>query len=309
MSNSKSKQRMTRTRRAVSPILATVILLGITVVGGGLTFALLSGGASTANSQNIITVENAQGISGTDHTDITATIKNGGSKAWKEIAMTVAKSDLSEPTLYEALHEVVVGTGITDPEVENPLRVQWIASLERDIPDALFSSTAIDEGEGIGVGRKFVASTDGASTRKAIIFNGTAAYALFDKTLAPGYPFSLGHYRNGTQIPTTDICDATAGQADCTQSFRILDPKTKGTFTCRPSGVDIECDIQTHQKLDKPLGSGDSKYLYADALTKDVPGLGNIVVNNGDALVANIAVKDVEGNDARFQTILKVSGA
>ncbi|MFB5622928.1 MAG: archaellin/type IV pilin N-terminal domain-containing protein, partial [Nitrosarchaeum sp.] len=96
-------------RRAVSPILATVILLGISVVAGGLVFSIFTTGAATASTTNTIVIENAQAVKGSGHADLTATIKNGGSKPWTTVEMTVSKSDLSEPLLYESLHENIQG--------------------------------------------------------------------------------------------------------------------------------------------------------------------------------------------------------
>jgi flagellin-like protein len=298
-------------RRAVSPILATVLLLGITVVGGGLTYTLMSSGASTASTQNLIALENAQAVKGTSHADMTATIKNSGTVPWKTLEMTVAKTELSEPLLYEALHENVGGcsgsvdsagacsTGAISGKIDNPLRSQWLATL--DITGKA-ASTA-DKGEGISAGRKFVLSTDAESYRTTVALNGTA----FQKVLT-------------TTVTTNDI---TSGEAcvtgttfsDCTTLFKALDSSTAGNISCKSDGTsadvtksNIECKVFTHQKLSSQIQPGQSVQIYADAFTKDVTGLNNVKVQVGDALVVNIVAKGDNGSEARYQTVIKVTG-
>ena len=66
MQNNKQKT-LLNSRRAISPILATVVLLGITVVAGGLVFSVFSTGSTAASSADVIAIQNAQAIKGSDH--------------------------------------------------------------------------------------------------------------------------------------------------------------------------------------------------------------------------------------------------
>lgn len=305
-------------RRGVSPILATVILLGVTVVGGGVTFALLSSGTQTASSQNIIAIENAQAIKGTDHADITATIKNAGTKPWVKLEMTVSKSELSEPLLYESLHENVSGcdagtysaTACKDGEAsvsgatsnrENPLRAQWIAHLDKTGGE----TNKADPGEGISVGRKYVFDNKD-DYRTVTILNGTAVSPLF------GGVDQDGNTALSTKMVNAGITACSpATDTDCTTQFDALDPISGNVFcsSSTDNTVTATCRVFTHTNIeDSPIAPGSSKYFYADAFTKEVPGLNNQVVRVGDALVVNLVAIDVDGGDTRAQTIIKVAG-
>ncbi|MEW6043254.1 MAG: hypothetical protein AB1608_03235 [Thermoproteota archaeon] len=304
-------------RLGVSPILATVVLLGITVVGGGLTFAVFSQGLNTSTSQTLIALENAQAVKGTSHADLTATIKNTGSKPLTKIEMTVAKSELSEPLLYEALHENVLGCDalcsnsgvkpLSSPNNnDNPLRAQWIAHL--DITGQ--NKDVADRGEGISAGRKFEFTTGDLSLRTIVVPNGTSVQKLMVDT---------GGERAKTNIPSTDICtiaDAT-NWVNCATFFNALDPST-GRYTniaCKGAGLstditkdNIECKAFSHRKLSAPLGPGQSLQIYADVFTKSVTGLNNQVVNAGDGIVVNLVATADDGSSTRTQTVIKVTG-
>ena len=311
------KQKITPSkRRAVSPILATVVLLGITVVGGGLAFTAFSTGASTAGTSNSIVIENAQAVKGTSHADLTATIKNSGSKAWTTVEMTVAKSDLSEPLLYESLHENVQGCGISTnsatagncntsgavifsgAKLDNPLRSQWIAHLDKTGG----TSGVADKDEGISAGRKFVISTSDSSIRSTTVPRSTSVAQLI-----------TGNNTASTNITTGLSCATGTAYSNCSALFAALDSSVKGGVYCKVKGTastdDIECKVVTHQKIDKAISSGGSVQIYADLFTKAVPGLNNQFVQAGDNLVTNIVTKDADGGSARVQTIIKVTGA
>ena len=300
------KQKITSSkRRAISPILATVVLLGITVVAGGLVFSIFSTGATTAITTNTIVIENAQAVKGSNHADLTATIKNGGSKPWTTIEMTVAKSDLSEPLLYESLHENVNGcaadcysstTLTAGTNLDNPLRAQWIASL-----DKTGGTTGIaDSGEGISAGRKFVISTSDPSVRTVSIPNGTAIYEQMKNNPTTA--------RTSSDIPSASFCTPTTSATSCTTYFKALDSSTKGEIYCKEVTGGFECKVATHQKISSPVSAGNTVQIYADVFTKAVTKLNNQFVQSGDNLVVNIVTKNADGGDARVQTIIKVSG-
>lgn len=296
--------------RGISPILATVVLLGITVVAGGLVFSVFSTGATTASTTNSIVIENAQAVKGTSHADLTATVKNGGGKPWTTIEMTVAKSDLSEPLLYESLHENIQGCFKSDgttassqsectkfaKNLDNPLRSQWVGHLDKTGGE----DDIADKGEGISAGRKFVISTSDPSIRTTIVPVGTSVYNLMTG--------------NGTDDTLTNIddglgCATGISYSDCTALFDELDP-IDGQIFCRVlvAEEDAECKVFTHRKIITPIGAGNSIQIYADVFTREVTGLNNQFVQSGDNLVVNIVTFNDDGGSARVQTIIKVSG-
>ena len=305
--------------KGVSPILATVVLLGITVVGGGIAFAFFSTSATTASITDVIAIENAQAVKGTNHADITATVKNAGSQPWTKVEMTVSKSELSEPILYESLHEVVAGC--TDATTEsncvdapkdsslaaggrdNPMRAQWLVSLDK----ASGTTNVADFGEGAAAGRKLVFDNKD-DYRTLQILNGTAVARLFGQSLAD----------NGNQINSDmTVCDLSSTSANCIVTFQELDASTDGnaiwcdpgTPTQRAAGIWATCDMYTHTNIeDDPVSAGESIYFYADAFVQEIPGLNNQVVRVGDNIVANIFSENGDGGTARVQTIIKVTG-
>ncbi|CDI05654.1 hypothetical protein [Candidatus Nitrosotenuis uzonensis] len=305
-------------RLGVSPILATVVLLGITVVGGGLTFAVFSQGLNTSTSQTLVALENAQAVKGTGHADLTATIKNTGSKPLTKIEMTVSKTDLSEPILYEALHENVLGCDadcnlstakpLASPNNnDNPLRAQWIAHL--DLSGG--TKDVADKGEGISVGRKFELTTGDLSMRTIKVPNGTSVQKLM---------VNFGTERANSNIPSTAFATCTivdnTSWVDCQALFDQLDPSGARytNIMCKGSGPaatptsEVECKAFSHRKLSAPLGPGQSIQIYADAFTKAVPGLNNQVLNSGDGLVTNVVATADDGSSVRVQTVIKVTG-
>ena len=306
------KQKITSSkRRAISPILATVVLLGITVVAGGLVFAVFSTSANTASTTNSIVIENAQAVKGTSHADLTATIKNGGGKPWTTVEMTVSKSDLSEPLLYESLHENVQGCDAgncndsgavieSGKKLDNPLRSQWIAHLDKTGG----TSGVADKGEGISAGRKFVISTSDSSIRSTTVPRGTSVANLITGNGTDGANNNIDNSAEG--------CATTTSYTDCSTLFTALDSSVGGNVYCKLKGSastdDIECKVVTHQKISNAIGSGSSVQIYADVFTKAVPGLNNQFVQAGDNMVTNIVTKDADGGSARVQTIIKVSG-
>lgn len=316
--NNDTKKSLFSERRAISPILATVILLGIAVVGGGLAFAVFSSGMTAATASNVITIENAQAVKGTDHADVTATVKNSGNKPWDKIQMTVAKTALSEPLLYESLHENAAGcSDASSPRGSdntcaspfegraNPLRMQWLAALDKKSGQ----DGRADTGEGASVGRKLVFENKD-SYRTILVLNGTSVGPLFGLVDQNGN--SLTDYDG--DVTTCDAHGSGATWLDCSAVFDDLDSSTDGTIACRAEGGstsndNVECKVYTHTNLNDDLVEpGEGRYFYADAFVSDIPGLNNQLVEIGDELVVNIATQDKDGGTARAQTIIKVTG-
>ena len=304
-----NKRTSLRSRRAISPILAVVVLLGITVVAGGLVFTLFTSSTTTASTVDSIMLQNAQAVKGSSHADFTVNVKNAGSVPWNEISLTITKSELSEPIIYESLHEVVMGCSAStcsdDTNVggsrDNPMRAQWLASLDKTSG----TGTNADFGEGIAAGRKMVYQ-DKDDLRTISVMNGTAVSALFGDTSST---FTRSSQFTGTAM--------SAGSADGNfiDEFKFLDSGVKGTdINCRQpniqklaAGVYAECDIFTHKKI-TTIPAGQSVYFYADLFTKAVTGLDNQISAVGDNLVVNIATKNTDGGEGRLQTVVKVTG-
>lgn len=215
------KRTYLRSRRAISPILAVVVLLGITVVAGGLVFTLFTSSTTTASTVDSIMLQNAQAVKGSNHADMTVNVKNAGSVPWNEISLTITKSELSEPIIYESLHEVVMGCSATtcsdDTNVggsrDNPMRAQWLGSLDKTSG----TGTNADYGEGIAAGRKMVYQ-DKDDLRTISIMNGTAVAALFGDT---GSSFTRSSQFDGT--PTA----VTTTNQNFIEEFQFLDSKVK----------------------------------------------------------------------------------
>lgn len=315
MTNDKqTKKFVLKSRKAISPILATVVLLGITVVAGGLVFSLFSTSAASSSNTDVIAIQNAQAVKGTNHADITATVKNAGSQPWTKIEMTVGKTELSEPILYESLHENVAGcTASTYSSSscaddvgsagnrDNPMRAQWLISLDKTGGE----ENKADPGEGAAVGRKLVfESID--DYRTITILNGTAVAPLFggtDQNDSSTLSTKMQNLGITACSPTTDT--------NCTTQFDALD-NVAGNIFCSSSTDDTiaaTCRVFTHTNIeDSPISPGQSVYFYADAFTNEIPGLNNQVLRVGDNLVVNIASENGDGGTARVQTIIKVAG-
>lgn len=308
-------------RLGVSPILATTMLLGITVVGGGLAYSVFSQSSDVTSSSNLLAIEGATALKGTSHADMSLTIKNIGSKPWKEVQMTASKSELSEPIAYESLHENVAGCDTAsndgkcskveeDERLDNPLRAQWVVNLDKTGG----TSSQVDNGEGASVGRKWVLkygenAEDGASWRSVSIKNGTAVAKAFGESGTNNLKDSSG---NAVSCSAAD----SSSWVDCSKVFKALDPSTKvdtslQSIPCRAHSSqdgDIECKVWTHKSLKEKIAPGQTVYIYADLFTKKITGLNNAITNVGDSIVVNLVVKADDGSSTKTQTIVKVEG-
>lgn len=101
-----------RKRKGISPILATVILMGITVAAGGIVYSIWTGSSTSASSQNQIRVESVTAVKGSNHADFALTVGNIGTNPWKKVEVWVSKEATSRPLLYEELHEMAYGKSL-----------------------------------------------------------------------------------------------------------------------------------------------------------------------------------------------------
>jgi flagellin-like protein len=335
MKTSDKKRINSRTHRGLSPILAVVVLLGITVVAGGMVFSLFSSSATTASTTDVIQIENAQAVKGSGHSDFTLTVKNAGSQPWTEVELTISKSELSEPIIYAALHEAVSGCDTTfDTAVnicdgtgnggnegkpagdrDNPLRAQWLITLDKE--SGSDEEDIADKGEGAAVGRKMVYQPKD-DLRSITVLDGTAVARIFggnDVNGNSGATFGTGSTDYKGNIDTADFCaPSTAGSfVDCTDAFNALDSGVSGQIFCEGDAdnddIVAKCKVFTHQNIkDDPISSGESINFYANMLAEKIGGLDNQVVRVGDAIVANIATENADGGTSRVQSVIKVTG-
>ena len=78
-----------RNRRAVSPLLATIILIAITVAGGLVIYNLFFSTAGTLSAQTSIHVESMDIVKTSSQILVSATIKNSGNKPITACTMTI----------------------------------------------------------------------------------------------------------------------------------------------------------------------------------------------------------------------------
>ncbi|MGH9876334.1 MAG: archaellin/type IV pilin N-terminal domain-containing protein [Nitrososphaerales archaeon] len=276
---------MTRKRKGLSPILATVILIGITVAAGGAVYAIWTGSSASASSSNVIRVDSLTAVKGSNHADFAITVTNSGSTPWKTIEVWASKEATGRPILYEELHEMATGTSLTADqaaaEIKNPLRAEAIGKTS--------------DGFGIGIGRKFVASTT-APAERTVAVEGLAVPS------DGKFNFIDSKWKGSTPA------------ADC--STTLIDTTGDGT------GDEAGCKVRTTMRLNSPIGAGQSMRFYADLImsntldtsTKDGLGLrvneqlAPVTINVGDELVVNIRVIGINNEEAQIQTVVQVTG-
>jgi len=278
-----------RKRKGVSPILATVILIGITVAAGGTVYAVWTGSSTAASSSNMIRVESLTAVKGSNHADFALTVTNIGSTPWKSMEVWVAKEATGRPLLYEELHEMAVGFSKSDSEaqsnIKNPLRVEAIGTLS--------------DGFGVGLGRKFVLlATDATYSERKVAIAAPSSFAV------------------GTDNLTELDAKWKGAGGDCST--------TKADFDGNEIN-DPGCSVKTGMKLSAPIAPGQSFRFYADLLLENPNSLSidtrNILigytagqllptsVNVGDEIVVNIKAVGTNNEEAQLQAVVKVTGA
>lgn len=103
MNNRNNNNNLTniKKRKGISPLLATVLLLGITVVAGGAVYALYTGQSSSMDTPLQIRVDTATATKATDHGRMSLTIANTGSVPWETIQVRLLKGDGLDSIMYE----------------------------------------------------------------------------------------------------------------------------------------------------------------------------------------------------------------
>jgi len=277
-----------RKRKGLSPLLATVILLGVTVAAGGAVYSVYTGSSTAASTSSVIKVDSLTAVKGSNHADFAITVTNAGSNPWKAIEVWVSKEATSRPILYEELHEMATGIGETG-NTDNPLRAEAIGTLS--------------DGFGVGIGRKFILKMDEDPS--------TTAGAPATRKVAIEAP----SFTVGTDVLQKLDAKFKGGAAgDCVSE----DPDGAGPLT-----LETFCNVRTTKAITSPIGPGQSMRFYADLLlqntlssttktgldTRISEQLQSVFVNVGDELVVNIRVVGVDGEEAQMQSVVKVTGA
>ena len=110
---------MTPKRKAISPLIATIILIAICVVGGLLVYSVFMSTSSTMSAKGQISVEAVDLVKQTDGTTtFTITVKNTGNKP--AVSLTVKLAD------EEAQNLQVAGQNVS---TNNPLQPGQSATL------------------------------------------------------------------------------------------------------------------------------------------------------------------------------------
>lgn len=262
---------VSKKRKGLSPLLATVILIGVTVAGGGAVYSLYTGSSATAGASNAIQIEAVNAVKGSNHADFTATVKNAGTSAWKSLEVWVGKEAGSRPVLYEELHEAAAGTG---GEIENPLRTEAIAVLSDGTPAAL--------------GRKFVLATEGLPKQREVTAYPSAQNANLK---------NLDGKWSGSTVNCASDTNTGLNGTQCT------------VYTGKRLSGPIEPG-QTIRVYADMLLPGQIKSTDIPASPGNNPMLNPIVdLRLGDELTVNVKAVTVDGQEVQAQTVVRLIGA
>jgi len=105
-----------KSRKAVSPILAVVVLMAITVVTGGIVFGTFGQASSAASESNAISVLETNLQVTNDHGSLSMTVKNIGTKPWQSVAVNAYKGEIPQVIFYRPASFVLSGTEAFLPE-------------------------------------------------------------------------------------------------------------------------------------------------------------------------------------------------
>jgi flagellin-like protein len=87
--------------RGISPLIATIILIAITVVGGLLVYSIFTSTSNTMSAKALVSVEAADLVMSSDGQQVqfSIVIKNTGNKPIKELKVKLASEDEATVTL------------------------------------------------------------------------------------------------------------------------------------------------------------------------------------------------------------------
>ncbi len=115
-------------RRAISPLLATVILLGVTVAGGGTVFSFYSTTQDVlASSGDSISIQGINASVTPNHGSLSFTVTNIGDKPWTGVAINTIKGDVPARIFYMPL--IDQGDSFSPEFVSSPVTVSAVTDL------------------------------------------------------------------------------------------------------------------------------------------------------------------------------------
>lgn len=86
---------MAKRSRGISPLIATIILIAITVVGGLLVYSIFTSTSNTMSAKALVSVEAADLVMSSDGQQVqfSIVVKNAGNKPIKELKVKLASED------------------------------------------------------------------------------------------------------------------------------------------------------------------------------------------------------------------------
>jgi flagellin-like protein len=85
---------MAKRSRGISPLIATIILIAITVVGGLLVYSIFTSTSNTMSAKALVSVETVDLVKDTDgNANFNIVIKNAGNKPIKELKVKLASEN------------------------------------------------------------------------------------------------------------------------------------------------------------------------------------------------------------------------
>ncbi|NIT99553.1 MAG: hypothetical protein GWN01_00995 [Nitrosopumilaceae archaeon] len=130
-----------KSRRGVSPILAVVVLLGITIAGGSIVFSVFGQASSTATESNAVSILDSNLQITNNHGSLSMTIKNTGTKSWESVSINAYKGEIPQVIFYRPASWIVSGTDAFLPS--DPVFPSKLVDLE---PSSSETSTVIGIG-------------------------------------------------------------------------------------------------------------------------------------------------------------------
>lgn len=278
-SESKTSFRERRRKKGVSPILATVILLGITVAAGGAVYAIWTGQSTQISASNLIQIDTVNAVKGSNHADFTVTVKNIGTSPWKELEVWIGQEAGSRPILYEELHEI--SRGDANADLDNPLRAEALAVLSDGTPAAL--------------GRKFVMAIDDKYPKSREVTAYPSAQVANLQTLDGKW--------GGPTVNCTSDANAVLDGTQCTvfTGKKLKEPVAPGQ-TMR-FYADILLPNQLRTTEDTP-----QEILGVVGTGNNPAGNPITTLNVGDELVVNVKAITMDGQEVQMQSVVRLIG-
>jgi flagellin-like protein len=108
--------------KAVSPLIATIILIAITIAGGLLVYALFTSTAGVGSAKAQVQIDTMDLVKPTiDNATFTITVKNGGNKPTENVTVTLAGVTIYDGAQLVQPGQTVAYTKELDPATLDPV--------------------------------------------------------------------------------------------------------------------------------------------------------------------------------------------